>query len=353
MSASYDVAVVGAGVAGLAVALRAAQRGLRVVVLERDAPGAGASHVAAGMLAPVTEAEAGRPALLESMLQGAARWPAFARELGVPIHETGTLVVARDGAEAAALEREAALRDELGLAAARLLPSAARRLEPALAPRVRAALHVPGDHSVDPVTLVAALVAAAREAGARLRTGAEVEALEEGAVRLRGGEVVRAARTVLAAGAWGATLADVPLRPVKGQIVRLRGAPVLGHVVRYETGYAVPRPDGRVVVGATVEERGFDTAVTAEGVLGLLRDASELVPGLLELEVEALVAGLRPATPDGDPLLGADPDHPWLVHAGGHFRNGILLASITGDLVAAELVGDAPAGPPTPTRTPA
>lgn len=344
---SADVVVVGGGLAGLPVALRAAQRGLSVVVL--DAGGPAAWPVAAGMLAPVTEAEAGAPELLEAMLAAAARWPAFAAELGVELHATGTLVVARDAGEAAALDREAALREALGLETERLLPTDARAREPALAPRVRAALHVPGDHSVDPRAVVEALARAARAAGAEVRRGCEVVEVGPGGARLHDGTHVAAGRVVLAAGAAGAALGPLPVRAVKGQTVRLRGAPLLGHVVRYETGYVVPRRDGRVVVGATVEERA-DTAVTAGGVLDLLRDAAEVVPGLLELELEACVAGLRPATADGLPVLGAHPGAPWLVHATGHFRNGVLLAPLTGDLVAAELAGERPLHPFTPDR---
>ncbi len=329
-----DVAVVGGGVIGLAIAWRAAARGLRVTVLERERIGAGASHVAAGMLAPVTEAEFGNPELLELGLEAARAWPAFADELAAAtgsapaLRRTGTLVVARDRDEAEALEREHAYRAELGLPVERLRASEARRLEPALAPAVRLALHVAGDHATDPRALVAQLAAAARGAGAQLREGVAVERLDD----------VDAATVVLAAGAWSGELADVPVRPVKGQVLRLRdpaGPGLVERVLRFEGGYLVPRGDGRYVLGATVEERGFDTTVTAGGVHELLRDATELVPGVSELVVEEVAAGLRPGTPDNVPIVRREGR---VVIATGHYRNGILLAPVTAERVAALLV---------------
>ena len=360
------MAVLGGGVAGLAVAWRARARGLSVVVLDRGDLGAAASSVAAGMLAPVTEADPGERALLELGLRSARRWPAFAAELhgltGIDVGHVacGTLVVARDRDEAEALERELELRERLGLSAERLLPSAARRLEPALAPALRLALDVPGDHAVDPRLLVAALARAAEGAGAVLRPGIAVERVEHDGgrvtgVALAGGERVAAAQVVVAAGAWsGAPIglpeeARVPVRPVKGQTLRLRdpeGPGLLTRVVRWgppTPGYLVPRGDGRYVLGATMEERGFDTTITAGAVHELLRDAAELVPGVLELQIDELVAGLRPATPDNAPVLGPSPALEGLHWATGHHRNGILLAPVTGELVAAGLAGEAPA----------
>jgi glycine oxidase len=359
---SYDVAVLGGGVVGLGVAWRARARGLSVCLLDRGELGGAASSVAAGMLAPVTEADPGERALLELGLDSARRWPAFAAELhaltGIDVGHTacGTLVVARDRDEAEALERELELRERLGLRAERLLPSAARRLEPALAPGLRLALDVPGDHAVDPRLLTAALARAAVGAGAALRPRTGVARLEHDGRRVTGlalvsGEHVAAAQVVVAAGSWSGALeglpeeARVPVRPVKGQTLRLRdpvGPGLLTRVVRFDGGYLVPRGDGRYVLGATMEERGFDTAITAGAVHDLLRDAAELVPGVLELEIEELVAGLRPATPDNAPVLGAGPALDGLVWATGHHRNGILLAPVTADLVAAELAGVAP-----------
>lgn len=335
-----DLAVIGGGIIGLAVADRAARAGMTVRILERGRVGEGASHYAAGMLAPVSEAEIGHAELIEDGLRSAALWPAFAEELGVALHTAGTLHVARDRDEAEALDRELAFRERHGLRVERLLPSAARRLEPALAPTVRLALHVPDDHAVDPRAVVAALAGRVRDAGVRLDEGAEVAALDADAGELRtaAGETVRAGAVVLAAGAWSAqVLGDLPVRPVKGQILRLRdpaGPGLLDRVLRFEGGYLVPRGDGRYVLGATVEERGFDQTVTAGGVYELLRDATELVPGISELVIEETGAGLRPGAPGNLPLLER---RGRVLVATGHFRNGILLAPITAERVVAQV----------------
>jgi glycine oxidase len=338
---SFDVAVAGGGVIGLAVAWRAAQAGADVVVLDARRDGA-AWPVSAGMLAPVAEAEFGHDALLALGLESARRWPAFADELAAAsgrdpgYRRCGTLVVARDRDEAEALERELAYRTERDLPVQRLLPTEARRREPALATRVRLALEVPGDHAVDPRVLRAALAEALRRAGGELREGEPVDDLDQLSAL--------ADRAVVATGAWAGALAGVPIRPVKGQILRLRdpaGPGLLDRVLRLAESYVVPRGDGRYVLGATVEERGFDLALTAGGVFELLRDAYEVVPGLAELELEEASVGLRPATPDNGPLLGPGP-HEDVVLAAGHYRNGILLAPITADAVAAMLVGDEP-----------
>ena len=325
-------------------------------VLDRGELGRGTSHVSAGMLAPISEADAGEQALLRLGLESARAWPAFAEELqeaagvAVDYRPQGTLLVARDRDEAEALDRELSLRTRFGLRAERLRPSQARRIEPALAPTVRLALDVPDDHAVDPRLVVAALAGAAERAGAVLRPHAEVAEARPGeGVVLRSGERIAAERIVVAAGPWSGELpgipddARVPVRPVKGQSVRLRdprGAGLIERVVRWDGGYLVPRTDGRFVLGATMEERGFDTAMTAGGVHDLLRDASELVPGVLELEVEELIAGLRPGTPDNAPILGASAAAPGLVWATGHYRNGALLTPVTADLVAAALCGE-------------
>ncbi len=331
----WDVAVVGGGIVGLSIAYRARQRGLSAVVLERDRVGAGASRHAAGMLAPVSEAEVGHAELLDDGVEAARAWPEFARELGVALHNAGTLMVARDRDEAEALDRERAFRERLGLRVERLLPSAARRLEPALAPAIRLALHVPDDHAVDPREVVAALAARVE-----VREGVEVVAVDEerGRVSLAGGEVLEAETVVLAAGAWSSDLADVPVRPVKGQILRLRdpsGPGLTDRVIRFPGGYLVPRGDGRYVLGATVEDKGFDTTVTAGGVYELLRDATEVIPGISELVIEEAAAGLRPATPGNVPIVER---RARLLVVTGHFRNGVLLAPVAAKRAVEELV---------------
>ncbi len=329
-----DALIVGGGVIGMAVAQRARQRGLEVTVL--DAGEAGAYSVAAGMLAPVTEAEFGEDVLVRLGLESAARYPAFCAEADVELRATGTLVVARDRDEAEALDRLHAFRGSLGLAAERLRPTEARRREGALAPSVRLALDVPGDRSVDPRALVAAL----RERVPVRR--ARVVGLIDGGVVLEGGEEVRAPQVVLAAGAWTGALGGLPIRPVKGQVLRLRdpaGPGLVERTIRTEHAYLVPRADGRYVLGATVEERGWDASATAAGVFELLRDMSEVVPGVLELEFEKVGVGFRPGTPDNLPVIGPG-DRPGLVWATGHWRNGVLLAPVTADLVAGVLAGE-------------
>lgn len=359
-SSSFDVAVVGGGVIGLAVGWRAAQRGLRVVVLERGQPGGGTSWVAAGMLAPVAEARLVEQSLLTLGLAGLRAYPAFVQELrGASDVDPGylpcsTLLVARDRDEAEALDRELELRRGLGLAVERLRASEARALEPALAPALRLALEVPGDHAIDPRKLTASLAAALSAAGGELRAGAEVAGVEvtsEGrvaGVRLAGGESVEAAQVVIAAGVWSGEIGGIPdqarvaIHPVKGQILRMHdpaGPGLLTRVLRIAGGYIVPRGDGRYVVGATMEERGFDTTVTAGAAFELLRDAIELVPGVGELVIDELIAGLRPATADNAPAIGPG-SVPGLHWAVGHHRNGILLAPITAELIAAALLGE-------------
>jgi glycine oxidase len=365
-SASHrvDVAVVGGGVIGLAIAWRARLRGLSVLVLERDRAGAGTSYVAAGMLAPIAEVTPGEEPLLELGLRSAAAYPAFLDELAqsaglerAQLGDTrcGTLLVARDADEAQALERELVLRRRYGLAVERLLASEARRREPGLAPALRLALDVPDDHAIDPRALTAALVRAVDHAGGEVREGAPVTGLEVvgGAlrgVRLGDGSLVSAEQVVVAAGVWSTQLnglpADppVPVRPVKGQIMRLHdpaGPGLLTRVIRMGPSYVVPRGDGRYVIGATSEERGFDTTVTAGAAYELLRDASELVPGVWEWVLDEFQAGLRPGTPDNLPMigLGALAGLHWAV---GHRRNGVLLTPITAELVAGALAGDPP-----------
>ncbi len=356
-STGFDLAVVGAGVIGLSVAWRAAQRGLRVIVLERDTPGAGSSHVAAGMLAPVSEAMLTEQPLLRLGLASAAAYPDFIADLegasGVTVgyHRCGTLLAARDADEAEALGRELAMRTRLGLAVERLRASEARQLEPALAPVLRLALLIPDDHAVDPRRVVAALAVALARSGGELRNPADVAAVsvtrgQADGIELASGERIAADSVVIASGAWGLagvpSEAQVPVRPVKGQIMRLRdpaGPGLLRHVLRMRGGYIVPRGDGRYVLGATMEERGFDTSVTAGATYELLRDATELLPGIGELVLEEMSAGLRPAAPDSAPIIGRGAID-GLLWATGHYRNGVLLAPITADAVTATLLGD-------------
>jgi glycine oxidase len=250
-----------------------------------------------------------------------------------------------------------AYRRQLGVDVARLLPSRARELEPALAPTLRLALEIPSESTVDPRWVSDALSIAARAAGVELREQTAVASLERHGERVCGvllsdGEQLDAGHVVLAAGAWAAGLADVPVRPVKGQIMHLRdsdGPGLLTRTLRFEHGYIVPRGDGDYVLGASVEERGFDLRVTAGALYELLRDASELVPGLLELEVAEIAVGLRPGSPDNLPLIGRAAED-GLILACGHYRNGILLAPITATLVLGALAGEEPLAAVAPAR---
>ena len=349
-----DVLVAGGGLVGLSVAWRSAQRGLSVTVVD-ETPGTGASYAAAGMLAPVTEAAYGEEALLRLCLASLERFPQFVAEvertsgLTVRLRTAGTVVAGFDADDMSALDALLAYQQELGLEVERLTPREARRIEPSLTPRLRGALRVAGDHSVDGRALHAALLASAQAAGVRLeRHRVESVRIVGGRARglcLAGGEELAADVVVVALGAWSGSLPGVPplpVRPVKGQILRLRGAAGLldGTVralVRGRQVYLVPHTDGGLVVGATVEDRGFDARVTAGAVHDMLHDAIEVVPGVSELELVETLARWRPGSTDNAPVLGPS-GLPGLVLATGHHRNGVLLTPVTGDEVAELLV---------------
>jgi glycine oxidase len=356
---AVDAVVVGGGALGLACAWRAARRGVRVRVLERDHPGAGASHVAAGMLAPVGEASWGEESLMRLGLASARGWPGFAAELAsdsdleVGYEPCGALHVALDRDEAEELRRRFELMDSLDLGVEWLRPRGCRDLEPGLAPSCAAGVHAPEEAAVDPRLLLPALTAAVERCGGQVLVEAEVtDVLTEGrrlvGVTTADGREHRAEQVVLAAGAWSGSApwlppqARPPVRPVKGQILTLRGnpdQPVCQRIVASERVYLVPRPDGRLIVGATVEERGFDIQVTAGGIHELLREAYRALPDVAELELVETLAGLRPGTPDNAPLVGPGALD-GLVLATGHYRNGILLMPISAEAVAALLAQD-------------
>jgi glycine oxidase len=311
------------------------------------------------MLAPVTEAEFGQDELLRLNLESAALWPAFAAELeaatglSVGFEPRGALAVAVDRDDAEELRREHELQRSLGLESEWLVPSAARAVEPGLAPRIAGAIAAPGEAHVDPVAVVAALVRALEDAGVQIVSGVDAGIRIEGERvvgvdirRASGGtsESIAAGAVVLAAGAWSGELADVDIHPVKGQLLHLRtrdgAAPLAGRIIRTPRCYIVPRADGRVVVGGTVEEKGFDTSVDAGAVHRLLEAAWEILPDVWELEFVRVIAGLRPGSQDNLPLIGPSPVE-GLVYATGHFRNGILLAPVTAQRVTDALSGDA------------
>jgi glycine oxidase len=353
----FDVVVVGGGVIGLSCAWRLAQRGAQVAVLERGAPGQGATHVAAGMLAPVGELGFGEPELLELTLAAARTYPEFVAELEAATGEStgyerlGALHVALDRDEAEQLRRVHDLQRSLELEAEWLSPRRCRELEPGLTPSFHGGVLAAGEAAVDPRALTGALVAALRSERGEVMTDTEVlDGVFEGerlvGVRTRD-EELRAEKVVLAAGAWSGAAEWLPeqarpaVRPVKGQVVELRGGnegPVAHHILASERVYLVPRADGRLVVGATVEEMGFDTAVTAGGIHELLREAYRLLPEVAEMEFVGATAGLRPGTPDNFPIVGPGAIE-GLFLATGHFRNGILLAPLAAETVADLLSG--------------
>ncbi|HYZ71090.1 MAG TPA: glycine oxidase ThiO [Thermoleophilaceae bacterium] len=354
--------IVGAGVVGLAAAWRTQRAGLRTVVVERAHAGAGASGVAAGMLAPVTEADFGEDAALALNLAGRERWPAFAAKLSersgldTGYRESGALTVAADRDDAEELRRLVELGRALGLDARPVGARECRRLEPGLSPRVRGGIEAPHEAHVNPGATVAALRHAFVAEGGELLEGTAVAGVDVGrggrvdGATLAGGRRLACETLVVAAGAWSPALVGLPpetlppVRPVKGQILTLRArpeaAPLAQRLVRTPRCYAVSRPGGQTVVGATSEERGFDVRVTAEGVFRLLEAAREVLPDVDELELVEARAGLRPVTPDNAPVVGRTPEVEGLVWATGHGRNGVLLAPITADAVAALARGE-------------
>jgi glycine oxidase len=349
---SYDVVVVGGGVIGLATAWQATTRGLSAAVLDSGEKGA-ASPAAAGMLAPVTESHYGEERLLHLNLESSRAYPGFIAELedatgsDAGYNRCGTLMVARDSDDNAALEHLYSFQKRLGLSVERLRGRDCRELEPALSPRVRGGILVEGDHQVDNRALVDALRTACTASRVDLDHARVASIATDPEGRCRGvvtteGRTTAAGAVVLAGGCWSARIEGVPpevraaVRPVKGQLLHLSGPPspaLIRRNIRGLDAYMVMRPDGRLVIGATVEEMGYDTRVTAGAVHELLRAAYELVPGVVELELTEAVAGLRPAAPDNAPLLG-ETSMEGLIVATAHYRNGILLTPVTARAIA-------------------
>jgi glycine oxidase len=351
----HDVVVIGAGVQGCAVALRLAQAGRDVLVLERSVPGAEASSAAGGILSPGVEAVEPGP-FYELCRASLARYPALVRELeaatglALGYRAEGTLEVALDDAHAQILAARAERLVRRGMPVEILDDAGARRLEPALSPQARGALYFGDEASIDPRLLARALYLAARAAGARFETGqvqrivvedGRATAVDHDAGRLEAGAVV------LAAGAWsalvpGSGLPRGAVRPVRGQIALLDTRQrLLSRVVFSDKGYVVPRADGRLLCGSTMEEVGFEKAVTAGGLHGVLGMALELAPALASAPLLDTWSSFRPASPDGWPILGRSAVA-GLFHATGHTRNGILLTPVSADAVAAEVLGRPP-----------
>lgn len=371
MGASVGVVVVGGGVIGYATARELALRGHDVHLHDRGPETERASWAAAGMLSPQAEAD-GADAFLSLLLHSRDLYPRFAaaieRESGLPTgyRDEGTLLVAITEHDEAELRRRHAWQSEAGLTVDWLDRESALRMEPEISPGLRGALRFPGDHQVDSRLLAAALREAAPRAGVRVHERSAVAAVVSRGgrvrgVRLSGGEEVAAEAVVVAGGVASGGLGGlpraIPSRPVHGELVAVQtDPPLLQQVVDSPRVYLVPRADGRLIIGATMEEIGLRRRTTARGMQILLTAAMELVPAIGDAPVVDHWSGLRPGTPDGRPILGPDPLLPGLIYATGHYRNGILLAPATATAIADLLEGRSPAtdlAPFAPDRFPA
>ena len=352
------VAIIGAGVVGLGIAWRLAGRA-EVTLFDSGKAGSGASHAAAGMLAACCEAEPGEEALVALGRDSQARWPPFAEELlrasgiDVELRREGTLVLALTADDQGEILHRLEFQRRLDLPLEWLSAAATRAREPHLAGKIAGSVFSPQDHQVDNRKLTQALRIAAEAAGATIHEHRGVREISvhggraDGVV-LEDGTRVAADLVVLAAGAWSRSIAGLPpdrrppVRPVKGQMFALRmdaAAPLLNHVLWAPGAYLVPRRDGRLIVGATVEEKGFDDKITAGGMLTLLEAAWRAIPAIEELPIDEIWVGHRPGSRDDAPVLGRGPLE-GLFYATGHHRNGILLAPVTADTMAKLILDD-------------
>jgi glycine oxidase len=325
--------------------------------LERDRFGSGASGAAAGMLGATAEVHFEEHYRLQLELESLRRYPQFVEELcadadtDVDYRREGTLIVGLDRDDDEALDRVYRFQKAAGLPVQRLEPAEVRAREPALAPTVAGATYCPADHQVDPRKMVVALQRACARHGAELREGCSVTAIRSGDAGVTGvtfsdGEELDGSNVVLAAGAWSRQIEGLPkaerprVRPIRGQMVALRmPEPLCRHVIRAPDAYLVPKSDGRLLVGSTMEEVGFDTSLTAGGLFEILRGAWEAMPGVYDLDVIESWAGLRPVSFTNDPILRQTSiDGLWL--ATGHGRNGILLTPITAYAMAQAIEGE-------------
>ncbi len=348
--------IIGAGVIGLGIAWRLAQAGCVVAVYDKGEAGHGASWAAAGMLAAAVETEPGEEPLLPLTLESQRLWPDFARELlaatgiSCEYRDEGTLVVALNRDDAETLRHSYDFQKGLGLGIEWLNAAEARRLEPHLKPGIAAAVLSRDDHQVENRALARALAAACRAAGVTLHEHCPVTEVVMTAGRASGVETARGREdadiVVLAAGAWSREVGGIPsayqppVRPIKGQMLAVQmdpRAPILRHVVWLPRGYLVPRNDGRLIIGGTVEERGFDTTITAGGMLALIEGAWRAVPTIEELPIAETWVGFRPGSRDDAPMLGPS-GIDGLVVATGHHRNGILLTPVSAAVVSAYIL---------------
>jgi glycine oxidase len=352
--ARWDVVVIGGGIMGSTVALFSARRGAKVLVLERNVPGAEASSAAAGILGAQIETH-GEDDALELFVSSRSRWEAFAASLveatGVDVgyRRCGALQLFATAEDAAPRRLELELQTRAGLTVEELDREGVLRVEPAVAPSFAAVFRYPDDAEIDPPRLLRALQIAATLAGVTYRSGVQARAIAKDGDRAAGvtlddGTVVPADHVVLAAGSWSSLVEGVPLasgavRPARGQMLELTlRAPAFQHVLFGPGAYLVPRADGRVLVGSTLEFVGFHKDVTARAVRDLLVAATAIVPALEDASLTGSWSNFRPFSATGKPLVGPSPlRRLWL--ATGHHRNGILLAPITGEIVCAAMEG--------------
>jgi glycine oxidase len=356
-----DVAVIGGGVIGCAIAWRLGQAGMRVIVIERGQPGAEASHAAGGMLVPQAEADRADD-FFQLGVKSRAMYADFARELreatgiDVEYRTEGTLYLALTDEDEAELDRRWQWQREAGLNVKRLSADCARKLEPQVNDRLRWALKFPDDHQVDNRRLMLALAAAAQSVGAEFQTNTEAIRLltesQAGHRHVTGIETtkgeVQAGAIVLAAGSWSSLLTDergnsvtgFRIKPVRGQMIAIENpTPPLRHIIYSCRGYLVPRLSGCVITGSTTEYVGYDKSVTAGGVASIIERAVEIAPALRSQPIREMWAGLRPKGRDNMPVLGADPNFSNLIYATAHYRNGILLTPITARAISEIICG--------------
>ncbi len=357
LPSSVDVAVIGGGIIGLSVAWQLLRAGVETIVLEKNVVGKAASWAAAGMLAPLAEVGFEELEFLKLGRESLAMYPTFLAELdadsgiAVPLDRRGTLMVSLDRDDTAELRRLFEFRKKLSLPVRWLSGAEARDEEPLLSPKVAAAINLPDDYQIDNRELLVALEQAVLKRGGKLYEQTPVKKIivESGravGLQIDAGEQrqIRATKIVVAAGCWSSLIGGIaqdmlpPVRPVKGQILTLRMTTdiVLTKVIRSPRVYLAPKFDGRLVIGATSEEKGFDTAPTAGAQLLLLEEAFDAVPAVYELALEETRVGLRPASRDNEPLIGESPIAQ-LYYATGHYRHGILLAPATSYAIAAML----------------
>jgi glycine oxidase len=347
-----DVIVIGGGVIGLFSAWRLAQAGRTVTLFDKGQPGAESSSAALGVLLP--QAGEDSPEWLALAQASLRLFPALAEELheltglDIELRDEGILYAALDDDEWRDLRDEVQIQNAAGVSATLLSAAEARQLEPVLnqAPDLRGALHFMASSQVDNVHLCSALALACIKTGVTIRAGCEVTQLAREGERVMGvwanGEKYAASQIVIANGSWAQTLTGLPVRPAKGQALALAAPFVLKYILDGAGVYIVPRRDGRLIVGATVEDAGFDKRSTAEDARYLLTQAIRFLPALKEATVLSHWAGLRPRSVDDLPVLGRLPNHNNVTVATGHFRNGILLAPVTAQLVTEWVSGQTP-----------